>query len=184
MTSNPIFEPYCPSGGTFYACDYGARFLGCSTSDNQDEICKSGPDDSELKPASFESLYYDYVPTGSCWNSNDTSWWVCADTSPPFLGCCESNPCSDSCPAGRLIKAITPLDVPSKTAYSLIESPGAAPSTYLNLPTPQPFEILIGPIIGGAIGEVGFGAILRSHGSMVGFTLPSSQSSWNPGSKE
>ena len=35
LTGMPVFYPYCPNvNATFYACDFGSRFLGCCLSDS------------------------------------------------------------------------------------------------------------------------------------------------------
>lgn len=111
----------CPSNGTFYACDYGERFLGCCSNENADDTCTNGCPQSGLRAASFPKEDYDNTPVNSCTSGQ---WWTCADTSPPFLGCCKSNPClAAGCPMGDLTAAVLSTLDADKAPYSPIQAP-------------------------------------------------------------
>lgn len=170
-----VFEPSCPAGGEFYACDYGSRFVGCCTV----EPCVNGCAETQLKPASFLKEKYKDVTGALC--PGESNWWTCAGTTPPFLGCCKSNPCTQNgCPSKDLMAAIlsparsealpySPIANPSLTASTVSSSVSTAslstatllPSTArLPTATPLPSESTplstktrtLGGIIGGAVG--------------------------------
>lgn len=90
------FNPSCPSGGIWYACDSGSNFVGCCNS----SPCKDGCPDGNIEPASFDPAYIGQFPDQEC--PAGSRWYTCAATSPPFMGCCKSNPCTDGCPVGDL----------------------------------------------------------------------------------
>ena len=92
--SRQSFNPSCPSGGTWYACSSGSNFVGCCNS----EPCSNGCPDGNLEPASFDPNYYGQFSDQQC--SSGSRWYTCSKTSPPFLGCCKSNPCISGCPVG------------------------------------------------------------------------------------
>ena len=91
----------CPNGGTWYACPNEPYFLGCCSSDpcTNSNITEPCPD---VYAASFDPSIYDSIRPNTCINVTSSNWYTCSDTSPPFIGCCTSNPCSDGCPAGNL----------------------------------------------------------------------------------
>lgn len=91
------FNPSCPSGGTFYVCDSGSKFVGCC----KGSPCVNGCSDGNLSPASFNAdAYKSPFQDQSC--PQGSSWYSCAFTDPPFLGCCKSDPCGTGCPVGDL----------------------------------------------------------------------------------
>ncbi|KAI1506756.1 hypothetical protein F5X99DRAFT_404114 [Biscogniauxia marginata] len=132
MPPNPDLGLSCPTGGEFYVCNQSTtRFIGCcmhnpchidiipSQLNNSNIGLESGQcAPGALKPASFAASAYDAIPEQDCAgpvNNLDTIsaitvqelWYVCADTQPPFLGCCSENPCSEGgCPAGSLAPAV------------------------------------------------------------------------------
>ena len=115
----------CPSNSTFFACDYGTRFLGCCLSTlSSNEVCGTGCLSSSLTSLSFEKEYYNQVTTGAC-GSSEGKWYTCPDTDPPFLGCCKSNPCqAGGCQAGALVPASLSEDQAQQAAYApVIEGP-------------------------------------------------------------
>ena len=91
ILSRQAFGPSCPSGGTWYACASGSKFVGCCNS----EPCSHGCPAGNLEPASFDPKYYGQFSDQQC---SSGSWYTCTGTSPPFLGCCKSNPCKSGCP--------------------------------------------------------------------------------------
>ncbi|KAM0429754.1 hypothetical protein ACHAPT_006360 [Fusarium lateritium] len=98
----------CPRGGDFYICDKAEiEFIGCCAIDP----CADGkgvcPED-QLVLASFTKSKYATLLPQSCNNTQGPkNWYTCAYTNPPFIGCCETNPCGDSvCPSGDLVPAI------------------------------------------------------------------------------
>lgn len=127
------FQPSCPSGGDFYACQSSENFVGCCAS----QACDDGCPDGNLEPASFdpsfEGQFHDQqCPTGS-------RWYTCSSTQPPFMGCCKSNPCNDGCAEGDLTagflssnpKEAADFLPAEQAAMSSSSSTAAAPSSSL-----------------------------------------------------
>ena len=117
----------CPSNSTFLACDYGTRFLGCCLSTlSSNEVCGTGCPPSSLTQLSFEQEYSNQVTEGTC-GSSEGKWYTCPDSTPPFLGCCKSNPCqTGGCPAGDLVSAALSGDQAQQAAYQpVIEGPSS-----------------------------------------------------------
>lgn len=97
LSRRQAFQPSCPRGGTFYACQGGTNFVGCCTS----EACSDGCSAGNLKPASFEPKHQGKFADQEC--PRGSQWYTCAATSPPFMGCCKSDPCkSNGCPVSDL----------------------------------------------------------------------------------
>ena len=117
MSSLSGIAASCPLNVTFHACDFGARFLGCCDNGSTADTCINGCPQQNLLPATFDPEYYDYVTKAAC-TSGD--WWSCASTSPPFLGCCLSNPCLDGCPPNDLTAAIFSENQTDNPLYSAI----------------------------------------------------------------
>ncbi|KUI54698.1 hypothetical protein VP1G_02124 [Cytospora mali] len=96
----------CPDGGSFYICQgAGTQFLGCCTMDP----CASGtgycPQDS-LRYSAYNKDSYVSIPEENCASPhNSSSWYTCANASPPFMGCCASNPCNEGCSQDDLLAA-------------------------------------------------------------------------------
>ncbi|KAF1826146.1 uncharacterized protein K489DRAFT_108334 [Dissoconium aciculare CBS 342.82] len=78
----------CPTGGTFYACNSGTRFVGCCASN---PCGSNGCPAGNLKPASFPAAQYGSMTDQQC---EAGEFYTCAATSPPFWGCCKTNPCN------------------------------------------------------------------------------------------
>ena len=185
MSSASGIAASCPLNVTFYACDFGERFLGCCDNSSPADTCTNGCPQQNLLPATFDEEYYDYVTRAACTRGN---WWSCANISPPFLGCCLSNPCLDGCPPSDLTAAIfseNQTDNPQYSAISaapttaastatsststaasstLVRNPGAARS-----PTTSPLSVhknltreIVGVVVGGivAVGCILVGALL------------------------
>ncbi|KAL6720914.1 hypothetical protein ACLMJK_000013 [Lecanora helva] len=121
----------CPSNSTFFACDYGTRFLGCCLSTHSsNEVCGIGCPPSSLTSLSFDKQYYNRVTEGSC-GSSEGKWYTCPDSDPPFLGCCKSNPCQPGgCPYGGLVPATLSENQAQQAAYApAIEGPSSISSS-------------------------------------------------------
>ncbi|KAF2993928.1 hypothetical protein E8E14_001342 [Neopestalotiopsis sp. 37M] len=93
----------CPKGGDFYVCDKATiPFLGCCDVDP----CADGSGlcpQLNLKPSSFSSDHYNEIKPQLCVDANATTDWFTCQASPPFLGCCKSNPCAQGqCPTKDL----------------------------------------------------------------------------------
>ncbi|KAH7002196.1 hypothetical protein EDB80DRAFT_720116 [Ilyonectria destructans] len=94
----------CPKGGDFWICaNKPGRFIGCCTSnpcETDDGVC---PDD-DLEPATFGKDAYAEIPGQACVSDNYlVQWYICAGTTPPFIGCCTVDPCEKgSCPDASL----------------------------------------------------------------------------------
>lgn len=99
MTTTPKMS--CPSGGQFYACGDGSRFVGCCQSNPCGSTrCAAG----NLKSASFDPASWGQIPDQQC---DAGLFYTCSATDPPFWGCCQSNPCSSGsgCTANDLAGA-------------------------------------------------------------------------------
>lgn len=117
MSATSGIAASCPLNVTFYACDFGERFLGCCENGSPADTCTNGCPQKDLLPATFEKEYYDYVTKAACTTGN---WWSCTNTSPPFLGCCLSNPCLSGCPPSDLTAAIFSQNQTDNPLYSAI----------------------------------------------------------------
>lgn len=162
--SQPFFQPSCPSGGNYYACDSETRFVGCC----QNEPCGDGCRQGNLQPLSFEKEQYSNFPDLAC--DKGASFYTCKDSNPPFAGCCKVNPCDlGSCPTVELAPAYLPLNAAAcvwrpggcstTTKSSTLSS--ATPTTTSGTPVPESSpatksHVPLGPIIGGTIGGVFF----------------------------
>ena len=94
----------CPSGGTWYACPDEPYFLGCCSSDPCTNSNTTSPC-PDVYAASFNPSIFDSISPNTCVNSSSNKWYSCNHTSPPFLGCCSSNPCEKThgCPKEDII---------------------------------------------------------------------------------
>lgn len=70
--------------------------MGCC----QSQPCTNSCPDGNLRPASFDMNSYGTFPDQQC--PSGSRWYTCTGVSPPFMGCCKSNPCSKGCPVGDL----------------------------------------------------------------------------------
>ncbi|KAF2459472.1 hypothetical protein BDY21DRAFT_191238 [Lineolata rhizophorae] len=95
------FNPSCPSGGSFHVCTSGSRFVGCCRS--LDPCSDLGCSDGNIEPASFDASAYGTFSDQEC--PTGSSFYACADADPPFMGCCQSNPCNEGCPDDDLTQA-------------------------------------------------------------------------------
>lgn len=127
-------QPSCLASGSFYACDYGSRFLGCCTSDPCDNGCPA----DKLRPITYNTGFTNSSP-GLC--SAGSFWYKCPRTDPPFIGCCRRVACRlGGCPDGNLTAATLPTDSQAKEPWS----PSGKPSKGKNT----------GAIAGGVVGGV------------------------------
>ena len=160
------FRPSCPSGGTWYACGSGSNFVGCCNS----FPCDLGCPDGNLEPASFDPAFYGQFPDQDC--PTGSTWHTCAATTPPFMGCCKSDPCTDGCPQGDItagflssnkeiaaafnpsggVSAIS-TSSPKQTATSGPSLASAVPAPRVATNTPATSSH-IGAIVGGAVGGI------------------------------
>jgi hypothetical protein len=108
-TCNPSLNFYCPEGGTWHVCANSTiPFLGCCMIDP----CAMGCPAGALYPASFNPAIYGAFRDSNC-SGGPTNFWTCPVTSPTFLGCCASNPCSNGgqCPREDLSAAYLNADI-------------------------------------------------------------------------
>jgi hypothetical protein len=96
VNKRQTWGPSCPSGGTWYACGTGSKFVGCCANDP----CALGCLDGNLYPASFDPAFFGEFPDLVC--NPGSAWYTCAGSKPPFMGCCSTNPCDAGCPPGDL----------------------------------------------------------------------------------
>lgn len=148
------FDPSCPSGGSWYACTTGSRFVGCCTGSIDPCNEKTSCPQKNLKPASFDISEYGTFPDQTC--DADSNWYTCTGTNPAFMGCCKSNPCSSGCPTNDLTAASLSVDDAVASAF-ITTSPAAATSKAAATTTPAASSSAgdhVGAIAGGAIGGV------------------------------
>ena len=174
------FSPSCPSGGTWYACETGSKFVGCCNS----SPCVNGCPDGNLCPASFDPEFYGKFKDQEC--PKGSRWYSCAYTSPPFLGCCKSPACGTGCPVGDLtagflssnpyiaegyLSSLTSSASSSDKPTSTSRSTSATSATVIGssskpsaaaepIATSSSTKISTGAIAGGAVGGLAVIAIL------------------------
>ena len=100
---NDTLNMSCPSGGSFYACASGSKFVGCcDTNPCGANGCPAGL----LQPASFDATQYGQFSDQQC---NAGLFYTCiyaTQNNATFMGCCQSNACSNGqCAAGDLAGA-------------------------------------------------------------------------------
>ncbi|KAI0025012.1 hypothetical protein F4780DRAFT_489947 [Xylariomycetidae sp. FL0641] len=147
----------CPQGGGFYTCETAKiRFIGCCTIDPCADGSGECPQDS-LSVSSFSSDYYDDIPPQSCASPYDKStWFTCASNSPPFIGCCNSNPCTlGKCPPDDLLAATLSENSTAAQAFlgadiSSTPTPTATPAS--DHSSGSGYSLPVGGIIGIALG--------------------------------
>lgn len=137
----------CPAGGFPYICEGNAtEFIGCCASDP----CANGQGEcpvADLRTTSFSRDAYASIPEQNCSDPRGAAvWYTCKFNTPPFLGCCASNPCLDeneSCPQSNLLPAKLSSD-PTNRAFFTAQGDGGSSQLHHGLST--------GAIVGIAIG--------------------------------
>ncbi|KAL4898997.1 hypothetical protein BDW74DRAFT_184187 [Aspergillus multicolor] len=108
-SSSPSCNFHCPAGGTWYACPDQPFFVGCCSSDPCTGISPRSTSpcpENGLYPASFNPAIFDRFLPNTCIGEPNANWYTCNFTTPPFLGCCISNPCVEgNCSARDLVQA-------------------------------------------------------------------------------
>jgi hypothetical protein len=145
----------CPSSGKYYICkDSEFQFVGCCSTD---PCANKGrcPDDKHF-PSSFSPQVYSEIPPQQCDPAKPKGlWYSCTGTSPPFLGCCASNPCQQGrCPTKDLVQG----KLSNITANAAVFLDGDTPSTPTPTPSQPPAQAgglsqpaIIGISVGGAL---------------------------------
>lgn len=113
----------CPSGGDWYICQgTKTEFVGCCTRNP----CADGSglcEDSRLRAASFSMTQYAKIPSLACDDNHPRPgfkpplWYTCINPTPPFLGCCYSNPCGDGCPQVNISAARLPDEASTREIF-------------------------------------------------------------------
>lgn len=152
LQSRQIFQPSCPSGGTWYSCGGGSRFVGCCTRDPCNSV---GCADGNLRPASFNTDYYGNFSDAIC--PSNSQFFTCTATDPPFLGCCKQNACradgNAGCPQADLTAAQLPDNAAQASAYSPTGGPSSTSSSSATA-SPSSSSNSTAGIVGGVIGGV------------------------------
>jgi hypothetical protein len=120
---NPVHF-FCPSGGSWYTCTSGSRFLGCCRTDPCVHDCPDG----NLEPASFDPSIYGQFPDEIC--NIGSQFYTCVEK-PSFVGCCKTNPCQpQGCPEGDLSQAYLKVQADASQAfvYSSLAASTSTPS--------------------------------------------------------
>ncbi|KAL4968113.1 uncharacterized protein BDV14DRAFT_8622 [Aspergillus stella-maris] len=99
----------CPRGGTWYVCPDEPYFVGCCSSDpcTNSNTTSPCPDvyAASYDAGAFGGTIFDSIRPNTCIDRPNTNWFTCNFTSPPFIGCCASNPCSEGCPDDDVLQA-------------------------------------------------------------------------------
>ncbi|KAF3771374.1 hypothetical protein M406DRAFT_326759 [Cryphonectria parasitica EP155] len=143
----------CPNGGHFYVCQGNTtQFLGCCTEDP----CADGTGDcpqAALRNASYSSADYDSIPEQACVASS--LWYTCAATNPPFMGCCEANPCQDGgCFGANLTAARLSDNVTDASPFMTSEASSGGSRSALST------GAIVGIAVGSALAALGIGIVL------------------------
>ncbi|KAM5354284.1 hypothetical protein ACJ41O_000934 [Fusarium nematophilum] len=121
----------CPSGGKFYICeDAETEFVGCCTSDPCSDGKGTCPDD-DLRVASFSGDSYEDIPPQDCDDPRGSEiWFTCKFNSPPFMGCCDENPCAKgSCARSKVVPAMLSDDTANRERFLQPDDEGTATGT-------------------------------------------------------
>lgn len=160
------FSPSCPSGGDWYACETGSKFVGCCNS----SPCVNGCPDGNLAPASFDPAFYGKFNDQEC--PKGSRWYSCAYTNPPFLGCCKSVACGaeTGCPVGDLTAGFLSSNpyiaegylssANSSATSSASSTPAETSAAARPVVTSSSTKAPIGAIVGGVVGGLAVIAIL------------------------
>ncbi|ATY62695.1 hypothetical protein A9K55_009052 [Cordyceps militaris] len=129
MADNNPFGLKCVSNGAqLYVNSTSSAYLGCCVSDpriTDDALCPQ----SDIRAMTFDKAMYNNIEPQQC-AKGKSSWYTCALTTPPFIGCCTTNPClNGGCPSSNLGSAT--LSSNPKDAASFMEGAGksAAPAS-------------------------------------------------------
>lgn len=109
----------CPSGGNFYVCQGNAtEFIGCCTTNPCADGSGKCPT-ADLRTSSFSADSYEDLPRQDCDDSRSFNiWYTCKFNQPPFVGCCNTNPCAEgSCPREDLVPAKLSGDTNLREAF-------------------------------------------------------------------
>ncbi|KAL9010587.1 MAG: hypothetical protein Q9173_004498 [Seirophora scorigena] len=174
LSPRQVFQPSCPRGGSWTACGFGSRFVGCCL--EASSACIIDCSAEHLKPASFAKDRYLDVPGSVC--PDDALWYTCQSTVPTFMGCCTSNPClQHGCPAADLRAAHLSTNDAEAEPYSAILGPEqtalesaasssstpSPPSSSATAPAPSSTPHTDAPaLVGGIIGGVAAAVFLAS----------------------
>lgn len=119
LAQRQIFDPPCPSGGTWYACsvDSPSQFVGCCAG-NGDPCGGSSCSAGDLRAAGYDPTYYAYLPDVSC-PSTSSAYKCTASISFSFFGCCKKDPCFSGsvCARSDLEAASLPSDSGAAAAF-------------------------------------------------------------------
>jgi len=76
------------------------------------------PTQKKLRSSSFSPSSFDGILPLDCNNEKGSSiWYTCNSTSPPFLGCCKSDPCGASCAQADLVPAMLSTDIAARGVF-------------------------------------------------------------------
>ncbi|RAR05396.1 Poliovirus receptor-related protein 2 [Stemphylium lycopersici] len=159
MSNSSYFDFHCPTGGKWYACSSGSKFVGCCTADP----CSNGCVQGNIRPGAYNISHHGEWPDASCGSASD--FYTC-DAGDSFWGCCKSNACRatppSTCAQGDLVPAF--LERPEQ--FSAYASASATPEPLSSDPISD--KTNIGAIVGGVVGGVVALAII---GVVVFFVL-------------
>lgn len=137
----------CPDSdpGSWHSCADESQFVGCCTTDPCELGCSAG----NLIAASFNLDLYGTIPDLEC--ARGAQFYTCNSTTPPFWGCCKSNPCNQNgCPDADLSAANLGINPQAPAFYSPTGT--ASPSASSTPHDSHPSSAVIGGAVGGAVG--------------------------------
>jgi hypothetical protein len=121
--------------------------------------------------ASFAADKSDVLKKQSCDDTRGSSvWWVCPDTDPPFMGCCDISPCGEGCSRSNLLPAVLSKNKENRQAFldpegftSTISASAATSTASSSSPSNDDSGGLgAGAIVGIAVGSAAVFLILLS----------------------
>ncbi|OJJ94913.1 hypothetical protein ASPACDRAFT_127838 [Aspergillus aculeatus ATCC 16872] len=160
--SSPDCNFTCPNGGSWFVCDTAPYFVGCCASDPCNNT--TSPACPSLYAASFNGAIFDEILPNRCLDNPSSDWYTCNGTSPKFLGCCSSNPCSDGCPDDDLLPAAWSsssagqLKLFQDNASATATATASPTSTSTQTSSPENSSSHHSSLSGGAIAGIAIGA--------------------------
>lgn len=149
----------CPNGGNFYVCQGNVtQFLGCCDV-NPCSNGKGSCPDTSLHNISYSAAIYDLVPPQAC--VDDGLWYTCKETSPPFMGCCLTNPCqTGGCYGNNVTAARLSDNTTYASAFETATASDPASSDSNSHSSSLSTGAIVGIAIGGAVAALIVGVVL------------------------
>ncbi|KAE9974096.1 hypothetical protein EG328_004028 [Venturia inaequalis] len=135
LAQRQIFDPFCPSGGKWYACsiDSPSQFVGCCAG-TEDPCGESSCSARNLRAAGYDPTYHHYLPDVSCPFAS-SAYKCMASNSFAFFGCCKKDPCFSGsiCARSDLEAAFLPSESGAAAAFLPSSTYSSSKSTSTSL---------------------------------------------------